>query len=190
MKLKQLTIEELVEIRTKMILEKISTKEINSIIDEKEKEYANSILEDTAATGGPAGASMGGSVGSGGVAYGSGGIGGGMGAVVAAQPSSYAGATIGSNWSGHGGTEGSGDVSNPLNVGGGNTMFQKSPAEMGKGHGARTGKKSRVKKMDMKALRNVFAKRQDFTTTASPKKIMNFNDFEKSSVNKVTKVNQ
>ena len=113
MKLNQLTIEELVELRTQMILEKKSTKQINQIIDKKEKEYIYSIIEDTSATGGPAGAVSGGDVGSGGVAFANAGIGG-MGAVTAAQPSSYAGSTIGNNWSGNGGTIGSGDISNPL----------------------------------------------------------------------------
>ena len=180
MTLEKLNIEELVELRTKMILEKKSTKEINFIIDKKEREYISSINEDTSATGGPAGSSMGGGVFSGGVAYSS--AGGGMGPVVNAQPSSLAGSTIGSDWSGHGGTIGSGDVSNPF-PGGGN-LYQKSNIDMGKDHGARTGKKKRVKKLDLKALRNTFAKRQDFTTTASPKKVMNFDDFQKSNVNK------
>jgi hypothetical protein len=105
MKLNQLTIEELVELRTQMILEKKSTKQINQIIDKKEKEYIYSIIEDTSATGGPAGAVSGGDVGSGGVAFANAGIGG-MGDVTSAQPSSYAGSTIGSNWANHGGTIG------------------------------------------------------------------------------------
>ena len=40
---------------------------------------------------------------------------GGMGAVVSAQPSGLAGATIGTNWSSSGGTEGSGDISAQYN---------------------------------------------------------------------------
>lgn len=46
MKLNQLTIEELVELRTQMILEKKSTKQINQIIDKKEQEYSKYLLED------------------------------------------------------------------------------------------------------------------------------------------------
>jgi hypothetical protein len=197
MKLHQLTIEELVELRTKMILEKKSTKEINLIIEKKEKEYIDSLMEDggggggTAATGGPGGAVASASVGfgGGGVAMGNAAHGG-MGNVTAAQPSTMPGATIGSAWSGHGGTIGSGDVANPF-PGGGN-VYQKSPAmDMGKSHGARTGKKKRVKKLDLKALKNTFATKQDFTQGSEHKsKIMNFNDFQKQGVNKVTKVKE
>lgn len=190
MKLNQLTIEELVELRTQMILEKKSTKQINQIIDKKEQEYAFSIVEDTSATGGPAGAVSGGDVSSTGVAFANAGIGG-MGPVTAAQPSSYAGSTIGNDWSGNGGTIGSGDISNPFP--GPDKMYQKTPAgEMGKDHGARTGKKSRVKKLDLKSLRNSFSKKQDYTASAEPKgkRVMNFDDFQKQGLSKVTKVNQ
>ncbi len=135
-----------------------------------------SLLEDgggTSATGGP-----GGSVG-------------GMGAVVNAQPSGLAGATIGTSWASHGGTVGSGDVSVPYNPSGSNRVFQKIPApSMGFNHGARTGKKSREKKLDLKALKNVFAKRQDFTAGQAKngeKKVMNFDDFQKSDVNTIKK---
>jgi hypothetical protein len=189
MKLNQLTIEELVELRTQMILEKKSTKQINQIIDKKEKEYIYSIIEDTSATGGPAGAVSGGDVGSGGVAFANAGIGG-MGDVTSAQPSSYAGSTIGSNWANHGGTIGSGDISNPFP--GPDKLYQKTPVkEMGKNHGARTGKKSRVKKLDLKSLRTL-AKKQDYTTSAEPKgkRVMNFDDFQKQGLSKVTKVKE
>jgi hypothetical protein len=54
MKLNQLSIEELVELRTQMVLEKKSTTQINRVIDEKEREYVKLLLEDTSATGGPA----------------------------------------------------------------------------------------------------------------------------------------
>ena len=42
-----MSIEELVELRTKMILEKKNIKEINSIIESKEREYVEYIMEDT-----------------------------------------------------------------------------------------------------------------------------------------------
>ena len=193
MKLDQLDIEKLVELRTKMILEKESTSEINRIIDRKEREYSMMIREefDTSATGGPAGASTGGDCFSGGVALGNASIGG-MGAVTAAQPSSYAGSTIGSDWSDHGGTTGSGDISNPFP--GPDKMYQKTPTkEMGKNHGPRTGKKSREKKLDLKAIKNALSKKQDYTVGSErpgTKKVMNFDDFQKSSLTKVTKVNQ
>ncbi len=178
MKLSQLNIEDLVQLRTKMILEKKDTKEINEVIDDKEREYSDYLLED-------------GDVGSSGVAFANAGIAG-MGGVVASQPSGLAGATIGSDWSDHGGSVGSGDVSFPFPAGGKN-IYQKAPIKgFGKNHGARTGKKSRVKPLDLKALKNAFAKRQDYTQNAapSPKRVMNFDDFQKSDLMKVTRVKQ
>lgn len=110
---------------------------------------------------------------------------GGMGAVVNAQPSGLAGATIGTSWASHGGTTGSGDVSIPYNPSGANRVFQQMP--MGKDHGPRTGKKSRTKKLDLKALKNIFAKRQDYTSgqgvVKKEPKVMSFDDFQKSDVN-------
>ncbi len=156
--------------------------ENQNLIDDKYKSLCEkinkveSLLEDgggTSATGGP-------SIG-------------GMGAVVSAQPSGLAGATIGTSWASHGGTTGSGDVSVPYNPSGANRVFQKVPVnglEMGKEHGPRTGKKSRVKKLDLKALKDVFAKRQDFTAGQSKngeKKVMNFDDFQKNDINKIKK---
>jgi hypothetical protein len=106
--------------------------------------------------------------------------------VVNAQPSGLAGQTIGTNWASGGGTVGSGDVSVPYNPSGSNRMFQKIPV-MGSNHGPRTGKKSRVKKLDMKALKDIFAKRQDFTAGEGEReqgtkggKVMNFNNFLKN----------
>lgn len=132
----------------------------------------NQIFEDTSATGGPA-------------------VSGGMGAVVSAQPSGLAGATIGTNWASGGGTVGSGDVSIPYNPSGSNRVFQKIPAPMGKEHGPRTGKKSRVKKLDLKALKDVFAKRQDFTDDQgdvdSKKRVLDFNDFLRNDFNTIKK---
>ena len=115
---------------------------------------------------------------------------GGMGAVVSAQPSGLAGATIGTNWSSSGGTEGSGDISAQYNPGGlDHKLQQKIP--MSKGHGPRTGKKSREKKLDLKEIKNVLSKRQDYTKGSSKasdeKKIMSFDDFEKSEINRVKK---
>jgi len=66
---------------------------------------------------------------------------------------------------------------------------------MGKDHGPRTGKKSRVKKLDMKALKDVFAKRQDFTDGEGEReqgikgkgKVMNFNNFLKNDFTSIKK---
>lgn len=182
MNLYNLTIEELVEKRTNLILEGKSTLDINQMIDKKEQEYITSIIED--ATGSPGGAVTGGDVGSMGVAFSS--NTGGMGNIISAQPSALAGSTIGPNWSDNGGTVGSGDVSFTL----GSKPYQK---EMGKDHGARTGKKSRKKRLDIKELKKTFAKRQDYTSGEGgekPKRVLNFNDFQKDSFQKVTKLKQ
>lgn len=108
---------------------------------------------------------------------------GGMGNVVNSQPSSLAGATIGTNWSDHGGLSGSGDVSVQYNMGtGGKNPTHKVPV-MGYNHGARTGKKTRKKRLDMKALRNNFSKKQDYTNGQGDEKrkpkVMSFDDFQK-----------
>jgi hypothetical protein len=185
MNLSKLNIEQLVKYRTKLILEGKSTTEINSMIDKKEQEYVNMLFEDTSATGSPGGAVSGGDVGSMGVAFANNTTAG-MGNIIAAQPSSLAGSTIGPNWSDNGGTTGSGDVSFTL----GNKPQQKT--EMGKNHGARTGKKNRKKKLDIKELRKTFAKKQDYTTGSETKakRVLNFNDFQKDGFERVTKVKQ
>ena len=114
-----------------------------------------------------------------------GGLGGGN-SVVSAQPSGLAGATIGTNWS-NGGTEGSGDISTQYNPGG---LYHKLQLKipMSKGHGPRTGKRQREKKLDLKAIKNVLSKRQDYTkASGGEKKVMSFDDFEKSEINRVKK---
>lgn len=116
---------------------------------------------------------------------------GGMGAVVNAQPSGLAGQTIGTSWASGGGQAGSGDISVPYNPGGSNRMQQKIPV-MGKSHGGRTGKKSRKKRLDMKALKDVFARRQDYTSGEGERKerkrkVMDFNDFLKNDFTTIKK---
>lgn len=191
MKFKDLSIENLVELRTQMILEKKDLSEINRIILEKESEYIESIMEDVSATGGPGGAVSGGAVSGGGVALATA-ASAGMGAVVSAQPSAFSGTTTSAAYAQGGGKDGSGDIGVPFNASGGVKMFQKVPAEMGKSHGAHTGKKSRQKKLNLKTIKNLFAQRQDFTAgqggAPKSKKIMNFDNFQKDDLNKVTKV--
>ena len=158
-------------LKEKMEQENLSSEEGYLKLCEKISQREQMIEEDTSATGGPAGSV------------------GGMGAVVNAQPSGLAGATIGTSWASHGGTTGSGDVSVPYNPSGSNRMQQKIPV-MGSNHGPRTGKKSREKKLDLKALKSVFAKRQDFTagqTKNGEKKVMSFDDFKKDDVNTIKK---
>jgi hypothetical protein len=96
------------------------------------------------------------------------------------------------NWASGGGTTGSGDISVPYNPSGSNRVFQKLQAPMGKNHGPRTGKKSRQKRLDLKALKNIFAKRQDYTSgegevKTKSKKVMDFNDFFKSDFTTIKK---
>ena len=166
---------ELYKIKNKLIKEGNTGNEYLDILESIKSEESR-LLEDTSATGGPAVSS-------------------GMGAVVSSQPSGLAGATIGTNWASGGGTTGSGDVSVPYNPSGANRVFQKLPAPQGKDHGARTGKKSRVKKLDMKSLKDIFAKRQDFTSGEGEReqgikgkgKVMNFNNFLKNDFNTIKK---
>ena len=171
--MEKLSLYQLYFLKEKMESENLSSEEGYLNLCEKISQREQIIEEDTSATGGP-----GGSVG-------------GMGAVVNAQPSGLAGQTIGTSWASNGGTTGSGDVSVPYNPSGSNRVFQKIPApSMGSNHGARTGKKSREKKLDLKALKNVFAKRQDFTAGQSKngeKKVMSFDDFQKNDVNTIKK---
>jgi hypothetical protein len=166
---------ELYKIKHKLTKEGNIDNEYYQEILESIKVEESKILEDTSATGGPAVSS-------------------GMGAVVSAQPSGLAGATIGTNWASGGGTTGSGDVSVPYNPSGANRVFQKIAAQ-GQNHGARTGKKSRVKKLDLKALKDIFAKRQDFTAGEGEReqgikgkgKVMNFNNFLKNDFTTIKK---
>lgn len=128
--------------------------------------------EDTSATGGPS-------------------VSGGAGAIVSAQPSGLAGQTIGTSWASNGGTTGSGDVSAPYNPSGSNRVFQQIP--MGKEHGPRTGKKSREKKLDLKALRDMLNKKKSKNKPSEGKKddktsnVMDYNNFLKKQFNIVKK---
>lgn len=154
---------------------------VQNVILEKEE-----VLENTSATGGPAG-----SAGSSSVGYGGGGVSGvgvstaGMGGVVSSQPSAFPGALNGVAWASGGGTEGSGDISVPYNPSGANRMFQKLPV-MGRNHSSATGKKSRQKPLNIKSLKDIMANKGK-----SSGKIMNFNDFDKKDLTtKVTKVKE
>jgi hypothetical protein len=168
--MKELNIIELYLLKGRIIKEGMSD---DILMDEvlEAIEYREQLILETSATGGA--------------------VTGGAGAVVSAQPSGLAGSTIGPNWSNNGGTTGSGDVSVPYNSGSAkDNMIQK--VQMGKNHGARTGKKSRKKKLDMKTLKNIFANRPDFSKDGEKKKpgekkVMDFNDFAKSDINKVKK---
>jgi len=169
--MEQLSLMELYHMKWRMVRENLQDDDLMVKILSAIQNKETKILEDTSATGGP-------SVG-------------GMGAVVNSQPSGLAGATIGTNWASGGGTVGSGDVSVPYNPSGANRVFQKLPAPMGKEHGPRTGKKSRQKRLDMKALKNIFSKRQDFTAgegeVKGGKRVLDFNDFLKNDFTTIKK---
>jgi hypothetical protein len=146
------------------------------------------LLEDTSATGGPAG-----SVGSSSIGVGSMGVSmtnattAGMGPVQSSQPSSIPGALNGQAWISGGGKDGSGDISVPYNPSGANRMFQKFPAFSKKKQSDPNviTKKSRHKQLDMKTLKDMMSSKK------ASGKIMNFNDFEKKDVTtKVTKVKE
>jgi hypothetical protein len=170
--MEKLNLIELYKIKNRMIREGINNIMMYHDIIKAIQNKENMILEDTSSTGGPA-------------------VSGGMGAVVSAQPSGLAGSTIGPNWASSGGSVGSGDISVPYNPSGSNRVFQKIPTPMGKNHGPKTGKKSRVKKLDLKSLRDVFAKRQDFTDNQGEnkgkKKVLDFNDFLKNDFTTIKK---
>ena len=146
------------------------------------------VLENTSATGGPAGAAGSSSigVGSAGVALANTSTAG-MGGVVSSQPSAFPGALNGTNWISGGGQQGSGDISVPYNPSGANRVFQKLPAFSKKKEGDPNviTKKSRTKKLDMKTIKDMLSNKKPSG------KIMNFNDFEKKDITtKVTKVKE
>lgn len=106
--------------------------------------------------------------------------------------SGLGGQTIGTSWASGGAGEESGQISVPYNPSGSNRVFQKIAApEMGKNHGAHTGKKTREKKLDMKTLKSMFAKRQDYTAgegeVERPSKVMSFDNFAKDNINTIKK---
>lgn len=138
------------------------------------KDIDQLIEETTSAAGGPGGGFV-----SGGAASMSG-------AIQSSQPSALPGALKGANWINGGGEEGSGDDINvPYNPSGANRIFQKIP-KMGKNHGARTGKKSREKPLDLKHIQSILKGRKD--APEKPGKVMDFDKFNKDRLDDVTKL--
>lgn len=149
--------------------------------------FQDFINEDTSATGGPAVSGTSVSAPSGGGVALANATTAGMGPIQSSQPSSFPGALNGTNWINGGGESGSGDISVPYNPSGTNRMFQKIPSPMGKNHGAKTGKKSREKKLDLKNLRDMLRNRPK----SGGGKIMNFDNFAKKDITtRVTKVKE
>ena len=185
----KLTLNELYSFHDKMILDNYDEKDIevvNQLIVEKEKELLESGF--TSATGGPAGSFSSGTVG-----YGSTGVN--MRSNVGPVPdqsTGFPGSIGGQNWMDSKSRDG--NINIPYNPAGKNRVFQKMKDPMGKGHGAMTGKKSREKKLDLKALKDIFAKNKKSNNTMGqtekPKKVMNFDDFAKGETTKITKVKE
>lgn len=179
MKLQNLNLEKLFKLRSKLLQEGKDISRVNFIIECKESEYYFSLFENTSATGSPSGGS---SVGGGGVAFGDASIGG-MGAVVSSQPSNNTGVTTEPGYSLGGGSTGT-DIGVPYNATGGNKTFQKIKVDNRKGT-------SKRRKNKMLAGLKQMTKKQDFTNGQSKgKKLMNFDDFSKDKVMKVTKVKE
>jgi hypothetical protein len=133
--------------------------------------FESMLSEDTSATGGPAGAVAGGAVSSTGISN--------------SQPSSAPGVTTNPTYAATGGIDGSGDVSHVLGT---------SDKQMGTNHGAMTGKKSRTPKISMKSLKDIFSKRQDYTSGQSnvdrKPKVMDFDAFQKADLTQVKRQDQ
>lgn len=157
--------------------------EISDVIQEKESIFLEAGM--TSATGGL-------SVGAGSVSMGM--LSPGMGPVSSSQPSAFAGSTVGADYTMGGEQMGSGDVSVPLNMGP-NGVYQKIPSKMigrTKDHGGKSAPRNRRnKKLDLKALKNIFAKRPKYDDAPSggskSSRVMNFDNFAKSQFTKVTK---
>ena len=185
--MKDFSLKKLYKLYHKAISENYSESELDvllELINQKESE-----INETSATGGPSG-----SAGSSAVGYGSIGVSlkSNVGPVPPAQPSRSSGNLTGQNWINGGGKLG-GDIEAPYNPSGPNRVFQKIPTPMGKGHGARTGKKSRLKGLDLKAMRDIIKnKNKNKDTDMKPRtgKVMNFDDFQKGEITKVTKVKE
>ena len=114
-----------------------------------------------------------------------------VGPVTPSNPPSTSTTLNGPNWIN--GDQETGDLNTPYNPSGNNRTFLKTPAPMGRNHGSKTGKKSREKKLDMRALRDILKQKKSGSTmepTDRPKKVMSFDNFLKTDMNTVTKVKE
>lgn len=184
--MKNLSLKKLYKIYEQLLENNNDSSELDVVIELIEQKESE-ILENTSATGGPSG-----SLGSSSVGYGSIGtsLRSSVGPVPSSNPVRTSGNLTGSNWINGGGKSG-GDIEVPFNPSGPNRVFQKIPA-MGKSHGSRTGKKSRLKGLDLMAMKNMIKNRKNKTTDMKPRtgKVMNFDDFQKGEINTITKVKE
>ena len=180
--MKDLSLKQLYKLYRKALLENSSEGDLDIILELINQQELN---ETTSATGGPSGA-----VGASAVGYGGGGVPlrSTVGPVPSNNPPRSSGNLSGLDWINN--PSQSKDIETPFNPSGPNRVFQKIPSPMGKGHGARTGKKSRVKPLDLKSLRNVLKNKNKQTDMKRTGKVMNFDDFQKDEITKVTKVKE
>ncbi len=161
--MEKLSLIDLYQIKSRLIKESMTEEPIWFEVLESIKEIEDRIIEDTSATGGPFVS------------------GGGM----SGNPVDLGKTPLGPKWA-SGSTDDKGYIDVPYNPSGTNRMMQRIPV-MGKDHGARTGKKSREKRLDIKALRAALAKRKDFERRDGEKKVMNFDNFAKDEFSRIKK---
>lgn len=160
--MENLNLIELYQIKSRLIKESMTEEPIWFEILESIKVIEDKIVENTSATGGPF-------------------VGGGGG--MSGNPVDLGKTPLGPKWA-SGSTNDKGYINVPYNPSGADRMMQRIPV-MGKDHGARTGKKSREKRLDIKALRAALAKRKDFERKDVEKKVMSFDNFTKDEFNKI-----
>lgn len=158
------TLIELYQIKSRLIKESMTEEPIWFEVLESIKVIEDKMVENTSATGGPF-------------------VGGGGG--MSGNPVDLGKTPLGPKWA-SGSTNDKGYINVPYNPSGADRMMQRIPV-MGKDHGARTGKKSREKRLDIKALRAALAKRKDFERKDGEKKVMSFDNFTKDDFSRIKK---
>lgn len=162
--MENLNLIELYQIKSRLIKESMTEEPIWFEVLESIKVIEDKIVENTSATGGPF-------------------VGGGGG--MSGNPVDLGKTPLGPKWA-SGSTNDKGYINVPYNPSGADRMMQRIPV-MGKDHGARTGKKSREKRLDIKALRDALAKRKDFERKDGEKKVMSFDNFTKDDFSRIKK---
>jgi hypothetical protein len=161
--MENLTLIELYQIKSRLIKESMTEEPLWFEVLESIKVIEDKIFE-TSATGGPV-------------------VGGGGG--MTGNPISLGKTPLGPKWASGGGDD-KGYINIPYNPGGADRMMQRVPV-MGTGHGPRTGKKTREKRLDINAIRKSLAQRKDFQRKEGEKKVMDFDNFTKDEINTIKK---
>lgn len=162
--MEKLSLIELYQIKSRLIKESMTEEPIWYEVLESIKVIEDKIVENTSATGGPF-------------------VGGGGG--MSGNPVDLGKTPLGPKWA-SGSTNDKGYINVPYNPSGADRMMQRISV-MGKDHGARTGKKSREKRLDIKSLRAALAKRKDFERKDGEKKVMSFDNFTKDDFSRIKK---